>query len=474
MLTGTLLTWSLGGSAFAADAAADAQTPAAQGANADVGVAVVKSSASIQGDAVYAGQSELSDLIDKMRAQRAATGVASIADIRHLLYFEVQAQWQEKGYTTPPGVDIKLDADNVAALVAKDGSGQPAPHVVNSVAEACPKETYDPAVTGPPQKLIAMNETNTVGWNVKVPQAGLYQVNVKFFPCQGKRATIEAAFAVNGEFQYEEAQRLVFRRSWRDASLPTQDNRGNDIPPLQELVPAWISEPLEDQGAWYVKPLLFYFDKGVNRVGFSLTREPVALAQVEVKSAETLPSYADVKASYQKAGYKPAEGAFIKVQAEDTYLHSDPTLRAQYGRDPNLEPPAGALQRLNLFGDFPWRDPHQWGEWKINVPKDGLYKIGFSVWQGFRNDEPSYRQVYIDGKMPFEELRAFPFYPSKQWKVVTLGTDKEPYLFYLTKGEHTIKLRNTEGPVGKILTVIQDSTRKLSTIVQQIKVITGD
>jgi hypothetical protein len=71
--------------------------------------------------------------------------------------------------------------------------------------------------------------------------------------------------------------------------------------------------------------------------------------------------------------------------------------------------------------------------------------------------------LLIDGEVPFQEVEAIPFKYNLNWQMVQLGGD-EPYLFYLTKGSHEIKLENTLGDISESLRKVQDSVAELNNI----------
>ena len=96
---------------------------------------------------------------------------------------------------------------------------------------------------------------------------------------------------------------------------------------------------------------------------------------------------------------------------------------------------------LNVMGARRWKSGNQSITWKFNIEEDGLYKISMRLMQNYDDGLPSYRQIIIDGKIPFEELKAYKFEFVKDWREEILEDENgEPYLFYFTKGEHEITM----------------------------------
>ncbi|MGN0972149.1 MAG: extracellular solute-binding protein, partial [Aristaeellaceae bacterium] len=108
------------------------------------------------------------------------------------------------------------------------------------------------------------------------------------------------------------------------------------------------------------------------------------------------------------------------------------------------------------------------------VPADGLYAITLKVLQNSDAGMPSYRQIQIDGEIPFEELRLYAFPYHDKWYAETLhGEEGEPFLFHLTQGVHTITMTVKLGPIGEIMTRTEADTTYLSEMQREIVKITG-
>src|SRR5690606_7441454 len=87
--------------------------------------------------------------------------------------------------------------------------------------------------------LVWDTEESWLVWEVEVPKTGLYNLAVEYYPLEGKRASIQRDIKVNGEYPFNEAKRIIFSRTWRDANPPGRDNMGNDTRPGQEEVVRW-------------------------------------------------------------------------------------------------------------------------------------------------------------------------------------------------------------------------------------------
>ena len=99
---------------------------------------------------------------------------------------------------------------------------------------------------------------------------------------------------------------------------------------------------------------------------------------------------------------------------------------------------------LNYVGGETWRSSGQWIEWNFEVPEDGYYNIMIKARQNYARGSVSNRTVLIDGQVPFDALSEISFEYANDWDCKDLAAeDGTPYNFYLTKGQHTIRLEAT-------------------------------
>lgn len=162
-------------------------------------------------------------------------------------------------------------------------------------------------------------------------------------------------------------------------------------------------------------------------------REPAALSELRIFSPEPLPTYAEVKQEYENKGYKPVQNQVIKIQAEESSLRSDPTLKRIEDREPLTEPFNKDAIVLNSFGGVGWRTGGQWAEWDFEIPESGLYNIAIRYGQWFLNGIPVERRIMIDGEVPFQELNALKFPYKAEWQVNKLGNEDGEYFFISNK-----------------------------------------
>ncbi|REK75228.1 extracellular solute-binding protein [Paenibacillus paeoniae] len=321
---------------------------------------------------------------------------------------------------------------------------------------------------------ILTGETGSVSWDIDVPQEGMYNIGLSYFPVAGKSSAIERELLIDGQSPFEGARTLTFSRVWVNTKSEIErDNRGNDLRPGQMEKPMWMDVTLKDHQGYYNEPYLFYFSAGRHTLTLVSSREPMVIGDLMLFQEEEIPSYDDVLKAYEQAGYRKAEQQLIKIQGQDALRKSDPTLYPINNRSsPSVEPYDVSKIRMNTIGGFNWRMPSQWIAWEVDAPEDGLYEIHLKVKQNMLRGLYASRKLYIDGKVPFREVESVTFDYDNLFQMKSLG-DADPYLFYLTKGKHEIKLEVTLGTLAPLLRQVESSVLELNTIYRKILMVTG-
>ncbi len=316
----------------------------------------------------------------------------------------------------------------------------------------------------------------SITWEVDVPEAGLYQIELEYYPMEGKNNAIEREIRINGELPFDGAQYLEFSRNWEDAEAVSRDARGNDIRPMQVEAPLWMSAWCEDSSGYVRDAYSFYFDKGKNTVTLESVKEPMAIASLTLKQQPQPPAYETYLAQARADGaVEAAVGEAVKIQGEDAVYKSESTLYPVNDRtSPRTEPYDAAKIRMNSIGGNNWNQVGQWITWTVDVPEDGLYEIAVKYKQSIKQGVTVVRSLEIDGQSPFQEARELRFFYENDWQIARLGSQEEPYLFYLTKGEHSLTMKVTLGSVlSEILDDADDSIFELNRAYRQLLMVIG-
>ena len=322
---------------------------------------------------------------------------------------------------------------------------------------------------------LRMENGSVCRWTVDVPEGGLYQIRLRYLTLPSRGVDLERVLRINGEIPFEGASQLVFSRLWTDSGEIRRDNQGNDIRPTQTEIFDWQTAYCRDAMGYEPEPYLFYFEQGQNVLELEATSEPMLLGELTLAAPsepETYAAYAERCAASADHAQKDWQTV---LQGETAQLRSSPSLYARYDRSsPATDPYSVTATRFNYIGGDPWRSAGQWIQWSFSVPEDGFYNITIKGRQNYARGSISSRTLYLDGQVPFAEAETIDFHYNNHWNNLTVSDEHgAPCRFYLTAGEHTLRLEATLGPMGELLSRMQDSIFRLNSIYRKILVLTG-
>lgn len=382
------------------------------------------------------------------------------------------------------GVDLSADTEGAMRqgtyngyLRAHKGAGCPKADAevdlfdYTSTGDVSEAENYNGA-----GKALYTGTKSEVTWNVNVPEAGFYNIFVEYLVPQSRGVAAERAFLINGELPFEDADNITFSRIWTDGGAVRVDNQGNEIRPTQVEIYDWQNAYCRDSMGYVTEPYRFYFEAGENTLTIQAVNEPMVLKKLAVKAIEEQKTYAQYAAARPSVNPSSVGLTYNMIyEGEDSSRRSESSLYAKYDRSsPTTSPYSVTKTILNYTGGDAWRTSGQWIEWDISVPETGYYRITIKGRQNYSRGSVSSRMLYIDGEVPFKEMNEVSFDYKNDWVSKTLGSDDgEEYEFYLTAGDHTLRLEATLGGVGSVLEDLEDSTYRLNQMYRKILVYTG-
>jgi len=341
---------------------------------------------------------------------------------------------------------------------------------------------------GMPGNAVLTGEESLIEWTVSVPETGLYDLSVLYYPYEGKNSAIQRAFFIDGELPYGEMALVEFYRVWRNGDFPlvvdengvtvhqwNKDNQGNHLKPSAEEIPEWVESALYDSNGYITGQLSVYLTEGEHTLTMLAMREPMLVRSITLKNTERPAPYAEVKAAGDAAGQKDTKGVSIRFEAENAAKTSSQMLYPVQDQSSAAVYPASTRYLLNnAIGGNSWKSAGQWIEWEFEAPEDGYYAISLYDKQNFVRGINSYRKIYIDGVVPFDEFNAYGFGYNAKWRMETLKDENgEPYRVYLQKGEHTLRMEVVLGDMASIIAQVQSCVQQLNDIYRQVIYITG-
>ncbi|MCL1883222.1 MAG: extracellular solute-binding protein [Defluviitaleaceae bacterium] len=346
-------------------------------------------------------------------------------------------------------------------------------------------------------RVLRTEEESYVEFTVYVPEAGLYNIGLEYFPVSARGIDIARELRINGEVPFTGADLITLRRVWGSlvvegasadadgwmefspansispATFIRQDNRGNQIRPPQVELPRWEWAYFIDRLGFFTDPYRFFFEAGYNTITLVGINEPLVLRSLELSPIINLPTFEEFMAA---TNLPVMQNTFAtRIQGQHSSLRSSPSLFPIFDNSSGItDPPSVAVITLNMIGGEPWRIPGQWIEWEVEVPESGLYSISISARQNYNRGFVSSRSLSINGEIPFSEAAIIPFSFNNSWELITLqDANGNDLLFPMNAGVNTLRMYVTLGDLGEIIDALRASIQRLNIIYREILVLTG-
>ncbi|MBR6381018.1 MAG: extracellular solute-binding protein [Lachnospiraceae bacterium] len=438
---------------------------------------------------------------DKNRKKRIAALLLSMGMVLTMpgpwvLCADAQTQLSEEAYEDLVGTySVDPSIPGYEAYLAQHESRRPSA-IVTAGPEAVVRyeeagEPVSPEIrkdfAGMAGESILTGEDALVEFQVEIPETGLYDLVLDYYPVEGKNSEIQRAFFLDGELPYEELALVELCRVWTtDVTERYQDdhgvtvkrwetdNQGFQVKPEAVEAPEWVHTRIYDSNGYITEPLALYLEAGTHTVTLLSQREPMLIRSLTFENEDPLLDYETVRGSRRENGSASA-GVNIRVEAENADKMSSQMLYPRQDQSsPAVYPASPKLLLNNTIGGTSWQKAGQWIEWEFEVPVTGEYSIAAYCKQNFVRGINVCRKIEIDGKVPFSELSAYGFSYAQSWREEVLSDEAgEPYLFSLEAGRHTLRMEVVLGDMADIIAQVQDAVQQLNAIYRQVIYITG-
>ena len=214
--------------------------------------------------------------------------------------------------------------------------------------------------------------------------------------------------------------------------------------------------------------LLFPFDAGVNTITISVNSGAFDLLGLRLVPSENVPAYEDTLSD----GATLAENT-LSLSATEMILRNNPSIRLTSNNDPSAERYAVDSLLLNAIEGGSFRLGNDTIVYEVTVETAGYYHLGVKYRQDYLMQMPAFRELRINGVIPFEEARLLQFHSTSSYQNLLFG-DPDPYLFYLDAGTHEISLRAVMEPYRDVYHALTDMMQEISDLSLEIKKLTGN
>jgi len=317
-----------------------------------------------------------------------------------------------------------------------------------------------------------MMRGDTVSVTVNASEGGIYHLAMDQRDVGPSILTNKIAVRVNGEIPFEEARTTELPTRWAFATETfPQDRYGNEIMPSAVKIDVFEKTYFHDSTGLNASPLGFKLDAGENTIEITLTDGRIMMGNFYVESTKTLPDYENYLASFDA---ERIEDVQLIIGAEHIAYKTNPSIRLLNERDHSATNYDTRYLRLNAIDGQSFRKGNDVIAYEIEVPESGLYHIGFKYKQNFLMQMPVFREISINGEVPFKEAAMFHFNHSSTYQNQLLGNEEEAFLFYLEAGTNILGLRVIVEPYRNAYENIMVVMGEMTDLSLEIKRLTGN
>lgn len=325
-------------------------------------------------------------------------------------------------------------------------------------------------------KAVVIDKGGYAEWTVDIPKTAKYQLELTYSAVDDAQRDLEFSLMLDEAYPFSSAKLLTLKRLWKDATAIKQDQQGNDLIPAQEQLYAWNTVKITDYDSYVSDGLAFVLKEGTHTLRIACEDNAMAISNLKLTYPVSLPSYAQRLAEYEQMGAGIVGDTQLYYQAENTQAKSDRTIYPTYDRNSAAtQPNHPSLIKRNTIGTENWSSAGMFITYTItDVPQDGLYALSFKFRQNMKLGLSVFRDIYINGEIPYKELRNVRFDFGFRWQTKTLADDEgNPYYVFLKKGKNTVTLSVTLGLWGDILQDVDAVNVQMNELYRRIIMITS-
>ncbi len=314
------------------------------------------------------------------------------------------------------------------------------------------------AITNYKHDMKDLDYQDKAVYDVSVAKEGLYYLNVDYISAGESLSDYTVSVAVNGKQDYTEMNTISMRVNWDDSGkqdfISSSDKKkfpvdsyGDEMAPSQNKIQEWASVYLYNNTYTSTTPLCFYLKKGSNKIEITnVSSSGLALGQIKAEAAkENVKSYKEYAKKH--SGEKLVTDKDAQLQVDAVYYSSKNSTDAIYGSVAK-----DSLTRFNIdtekLNTLNWKEAGIEVNYTIDVKKTGNYNLAFH-YQNNKKEFVTFETIKLDGEVPFAEMYNYQFDATSSGYANEVLSDKDgkKYNFYLTKGKHTITIKQENSPI---------------------------
>ncbi|MDT8336799.1 MAG: extracellular solute-binding protein [Candidatus Izemoplasmatales bacterium] len=320
------------------------------------------------------------------------------------------------------------------------------------------------------QPLGNLQTNEEISFNVNLPEAGLYNIEIDFLDVSPTILPSEVSLRVNDGLPFEESRAIKLSALWEFESTEfIIDRYGNEVMPSSVKVDSVQTTRLFDTTGLNQEPLIYQLNAGNNEITLKMISGDIFIGTIRLVPPRELATYDEYLNLHQ--GDLQAEQ--IIISASELKYKNTPSIRLRSEADPAAVVYDTRSMQLNAIDGYSFRNGDSTITYEITVPETGYYNLGIKYRQDYMMQMPVFRELSIDGEIPFEEASMLAFHYTKEYRNL-LFQNEEPFMFYFEAGTHEISLRVVLEPYRDAYETLIGIMEEITDLSLEIKKLTGN
>lgn len=249
------------------------------------------------------------------------------------------------------------------------------------------------------------------------------------------------------------------------------DRNDNEVVPEQVKLDTYVTDYVRDCSTLNLEPVTYKLSAGEHQITIDCTDQTMILRKLMLVHMQEPKSYEEYIKNWDGT---TAEEPII-IEGEDYLAKSDSYVRSKSDINSSCAPYSPTDKLLNAIDYYSYSTAGQRVYWNFMVEEEGWYNIAFHYTQSTKEGMQVYRDIEIDGKCLFEELKEVGFnYTGSEYANHIVSVDGENARIYLTAGEHTISLFTNAPSLAPSIEEIYAIMDELSDIGLELQKVAGN
>ncbi|MBU5594069.1 extracellular solute-binding protein [Amphibacillus sp. MSJ-3] len=307
------------------------------------------------------------------------------------------------------------------------------------------------------EQVIQVGQDETASFTIEAPETAYYQIGFEYKIEGVNVLPTQLEMRVNDSIPFYEMRNLIFESGWENPETFQIDKYGNEIIPQPIKIDDWEFKYLIDSSYRDSSPLMMKLEQGENEIELTVSEGNLLIRTIELAGKPSLGDHEQAEVTGNQ---------YIEVEAaNDLVKRNNSSIRANASFNVNLVPYSDDKRVLNHIDADSFNSAGDKIYYDVDIEEAGYYYLGMHYQQDSKADFPVFMNIELDGEIPFQSFKDFPFpYQSKYYHYTLADQSDQKIPIYLEEGSHTISFQITVEPLKEAMEQIERLTNEIQNL----------